>query len=91
MFLLIVLWEFGGLHRRWARLSRRCACLAGSFVALTLTGITLNISSFMGIIMVAESPPRTASYCSTVPSMTSPRARARAKAMADARMRLRPI
>ena len=29
------------------------ACLAGSFVALALTGITLNISSFMGIIMVA--------------------------------------
>ena len=29
------------------------ACLAGSFAALDLTGVTLNISSFMGIIMVA--------------------------------------
>ena len=29
------------------------ASLAGSFAALWLTGITLNISSFMGIIMVA--------------------------------------
>ena len=29
------------------------ACLVGSFAALALTGITLNISSFMGIIMVA--------------------------------------
>jgi multidrug efflux pump subunit AcrB len=27
--------------------------LAGSFIALYLTGMTLNISSFMGIIMVA--------------------------------------
>jgi multidrug efflux pump subunit AcrB len=29
------------------------ASLAGSFAALWLTGVTLNISSFMGIIMVA--------------------------------------
>jgi len=29
------------------------SCLAGSFIALYLTGMTLNISSFMGIIMVA--------------------------------------
>jgi multidrug efflux pump subunit AcrB len=29
------------------------SCLAGSFIALDVTGMTLNISSFMGIIMVA--------------------------------------
>jgi multidrug efflux pump subunit AcrB len=28
------------------------SCLAGSFIALDLTGISLNISSFMGVIMV---------------------------------------
>lgn len=28
------------------------ACLAGSFAAMRLTGLTLNVSSFMGIIMV---------------------------------------
>jgi CzcA family heavy metal efflux pump len=50
--LLIVLWEFRRLAPALAVMIAALACLAGSFAALRLTGITLNISSFMGIIMV---------------------------------------
>ena len=52
MFLVLV-WEFARLTPAIAVLLAALACLLGSFVALALTGITLNISSFMGIIMVA--------------------------------------
>jgi CzcA family heavy metal efflux pump len=52
MFLVLV-WEFGRLTPPIAVLVGALSCLAGSFLALYLTGITLNISSFMGIIMVA--------------------------------------
>jgi CzcA family heavy metal efflux pump len=52
MFLVLV-WEFGRLGPSLAVLIGALACLAGSFAALDLTGVTLNISSFMGIIMVA--------------------------------------
>jgi len=50
---LILAWEFGRLAPAVAVLLGALACLAGSFLALDITGITLNISSFMGIIMVA--------------------------------------
>jgi CzcA family heavy metal efflux pump len=50
---LVVIWEFGRLTPALAVLLGAFSCLAGSFAALELTGITLNISSFMGIIMVA--------------------------------------
>ena len=50
---LVLLWEFGRLGPSLAVLIGAVACLAGSFVALNLTGETLNISSFMGVIMVA--------------------------------------
>ena len=52
MFLVLV-WEFGRLGPVAAVLLGAIACLAGSFLALDLTGVTLNISSFMGVIMVA--------------------------------------
>ena len=52
MFLVLV-WEFAGLTPALAVLIGAISCLAGSFIGLMLTGITLNISSFMGIIMVA--------------------------------------
>jgi len=52
MFLILV-WEFGRLTPVIAVLLGALSCLAGSFLALDMTGITLNISSFMGIIMVA--------------------------------------
>ncbi len=52
MFLVLV-WEFGRLTPAIAVLLGALSCLAGSFLALEVTGITLNISSFMGIIMVA--------------------------------------
>jgi multidrug efflux pump subunit AcrB len=50
---LVLLWEFGRLGPSLAVLIGAVACLAGSFIALNLTGETLNISSFMGVIMVA--------------------------------------
>ena len=50
---LILVWEFGRLAPALACLIAAIASLAGSFAALWLTGVTLNISSFMGIIMVA--------------------------------------
>jgi CzcA family heavy metal efflux pump len=50
---LVLIWEFGRLTPALAVLTGALCCLAGSFAALEVTGITLNISSFMGIIMVA--------------------------------------
>jgi CzcA family heavy metal efflux pump len=52
MFLVLV-WEFGALGAALAVLIGALSCLAGSFIGLQVTAITLNISSFMGIIMVA--------------------------------------
>jgi CzcA family heavy metal efflux pump len=50
---LILVWEFGRLTPALACLIAAIASLAGSFLVLSVTGVTLNISSFMGIIMVA--------------------------------------
>ncbi len=50
--MLIVLWEFGRAAPALATMIAALACLAGSLAALALTGIMLNISSFMGVIMV---------------------------------------
>ena len=50
---LILVWEFGRLAPAMGCLVAAMASLTGSLAALWLTGITLNISSFMGIIMVA--------------------------------------
>lgn len=52
MFLVLV-WEFRRLIPAIAILLSAIASLMGSFAALELAGLTLNISSFMGIIMVA--------------------------------------
>ncbi len=52
MFLVLV-WEFAAIKLALAVLIGAPSCLAGSFIGLKLTAITLNISSFMGIIMVA--------------------------------------
>jgi CzcA family heavy metal efflux pump len=51
MFLVLV-WEFARIAPALAVLLSAISCLVGSFIALDLTGISLNISSFMGIIMV---------------------------------------
>ena len=53
MMFLILVWEFARIAPAIACLAAALSCLAGSFIALDLTGMTLNISSFMGIIMVA--------------------------------------
>ncbi|HEX3409865.1 MAG TPA: efflux RND transporter permease subunit, partial [Candidatus Binataceae bacterium] len=50
--LLVLVWEFSRMAPAIAVLLGALSCLAGSFIALALTGISLNISSFMGIIMV---------------------------------------
>jgi len=50
---LVVVWEFSRMAPAVAVLLGAVSCIAGSFVALDLTSITLNISSFMGIVMVA--------------------------------------
>ena len=52
MFLILV-WEFARIAPAIACLIAAMSCLAGSFIAIDVTGMTLNISSFMGIIMVA--------------------------------------
>jgi multidrug efflux pump subunit AcrB len=49
---LVLIWEFARFTPAFAVLLGALSCLAGSFIALDLTGISLNISSFMGIIMV---------------------------------------
>jgi Cu/Ag efflux pump CusA len=53
MMFLILVWEFARLTPAIACLVAAVSCLAGSFIAIDVTGMTLNISSFMGIIMVA--------------------------------------
>ncbi len=53
MMFLILVWEFERLAPAVACLVAAMSCLAGSFISLSVTGMTLNISSFMGIIMVA--------------------------------------
>src|ERR1700693_2741760 len=53
LIFLILVWEFGRFAPAIAALVAAMASLAGSFAALWFSGITLNISSFMGIIMVA--------------------------------------
>lgn len=50
--LLVLLWEFARLGPALAVLLGAIPCLAGGLIGLAATGITLNISSFMGAIMV---------------------------------------
>ncbi|MGH7907861.1 MAG: efflux RND transporter permease subunit [Candidatus Binataceae bacterium] len=52
LMFLVVLWEFHRLAPAVAVMIGALACLCGSFIGLWVIGITLNISSFMGIIMV---------------------------------------
>jgi CzcA family heavy metal efflux pump len=49
---LILLWEFARLAPALGVLFGAIPCLAGSLLGLIVTGVTLNISSFMGLIMV---------------------------------------
>ena len=89
---LILIWEFGRLTPAIAVLLGALSCLVGSFLMLDLTGITLNISSFMGIIMVAGITAKNGilllDYAEReVAAGTEPRS-----ALTDAaRIRLRPI
>ncbi len=49
---LILVWEFGRLAPPLAVLLGAIPALCASLLALQLSGVTLNISSFMGLIMV---------------------------------------
>jgi len=49
---LVLLFEFGTFSAPIAILSSAILSTSGVFMALLLTGITFNISSFMGLIMV---------------------------------------
>jgi CzcA family heavy metal efflux pump len=50
---LVLLWEFGRLTPAIAIVVGAISCIVGSFIALELNSITLNLSSFMGLVMVA--------------------------------------
>jgi CzcA family heavy metal efflux pump len=50
---LVLLWEFGSITSAIAILTSALAALTGSFALLALTGLTLNISSFLGIAMAS--------------------------------------
>jgi multidrug efflux pump subunit AcrB len=50
---LVLLWEFGSITPAVAILASALAALTGSFALLALAGLTLNISSFLGIAMVS--------------------------------------
>ena len=92
MVLLIVLWEFGRLAPALGTVIAALACLVGSFAALALTGITLNISSFMGIIMVAGITAKNGILLLDRAEHGVASGVAPAKALADAAIvRLRPI
>ncbi len=49
---LVLLFEFRNFSARISILASAVLSTAGVFVALLLTGITFNLSSFMGLIMV---------------------------------------
>lgn len=92
MVLLIVLWEFGRLAPALATLIAALACLVGSFAALALTGITLNVSSFMGVIMVAGITAKNGILLLDRAEHGVAAGNPPAKALADAAaLRLRPI
>jgi len=92
LVLLIVLWEFGRLAPALATVIAALACLVGSFAALALTGITLNISSFMGVIMVAGITAKNGILLLDRAEHGVAAGSAPAKALADAAtVRLRPI
>ncbi len=91
MFLVLV-WEFRRITPAIGCMTAALLCLAGSFAALVLAGITLNISSFMGIIMVAGITAKNGILLldhaeRDVAAGTTPAA----ALMAAAKIRLRPI
>ncbi|MHB8382697.1 MAG: efflux RND transporter permease subunit [Candidatus Binataceae bacterium] len=91
MFVILV-WEFGRLAPALACLIAAVASLAGSFVGLDLTGITLNISSFMGIIMVAGITAKNGILLLDHAEKDLARGLAPVQALANAaRIRMRPI
>jgi multidrug efflux pump subunit AcrB len=92
LMFVVLMWEFRRTAPALACFMAAVSSLAGSFIALDLTGITLNISSFMGIIMVAGITAKNGILLldhaeRDVATGSSPRA----ALMAAARIRLRPI
>jgi multidrug efflux pump subunit AcrB len=50
---LVLIWEFRRVAPALSVLISALSCIVGSFILLRVTGMTMNISSFMGVIMVA--------------------------------------
>jgi multidrug efflux pump subunit AcrB len=92
LMFLVVLWEFGRPTPAAAVMIGALACLCGSFVGLWITGITLNISSFMGIIMVVGIAAKNGILLlDQAENHLVARATAREALLDAARIRLRPI
>ena len=72
MFTLL-LFEFGGFAAPIAVIASALLSTAGVFLALLITRTTFTLSSFMGLIMVIGTSPRTASCCSTPISGSAPK------------------
>jgi CzcA family heavy metal efflux pump len=90
--LLVLVWEFGRLAPAFACLIAALASLTGSFAGLAAIGITLNISSFMGIIMVAGITAKNGILLlDHAERDCAAGAEPRAALLSAARIRLRPI
>jgi len=89
---LVLIWEFARIGPAIAVLMGALSCLAGSFIALDLTGVSLNISSFMGIIMVVGITAKNGILLlDHAEHDVFEGARPRAAVIAAAKIRLRPI
>ena len=63
LIFLVLLFEFRSFTAPVAILSSAVLSTSGVFLALLITRTTFNVSSFMGLIMVGASSPRTAFSC----------------------------
>jgi multidrug efflux pump subunit AcrB len=89
---LIVVWEFGRFAPALATIVAAMASLAGSLAALAAAGATLNISSFMGIIMVVGITAKNGIILLDRAENLRARGESAARAILDAAAtRLRPI
>lgn len=88
----ILLWEFARFAPAIAVLTGAAACLWGSFAALIIAGVSLNISSFMGLIMVIGISAKNGILLLDHAERDLARGvEPRAALLTAARMRLRPI
>ena len=75
----VLLAEFRNFAAPTAILTSSVLSIAGVFFALLITGITFNVASFMGLIMVIGIVAKTASCCSMPTSAIARKASLRKK------------